>query len=592
MNCSIKTFFLLFLLVHLSWACGREEPLDNPYAEGADAVSDLHFATEEQRLNGDVVPFSYLIAFKEQAIAAQASEKLSFTTMEQGLKSILQSTQSVGFSRALARINLTYPGRTFGFERSIDALPMLHAELEVPEEFTHISEVNFASEEAAREQILKWYSADRINYAEPNFKRNSQGELEDKLVQDFSGNALTPWLDQVSFVDAIQKIGASGAKESPLVAVMDSGVDVLHPNLKDAIFINEEGMNKQCRGDIYGCNTTVEDKEVLGDGNVFPSGTDGYDQGCQTEGQCDHGTHVSGIIAARDSTEFTGMCPYCKILVVKVVEIEVKDGKENFPIKDSSILAGLSYISGFKTGGQPLVRVINASFGKFESSRSVELFIKALKKFGRGTLMVAAAGNEDTMKRQYPAGFDDVLAVSNIRSNLSRPIKSTSSNFGMWVDIAAPGDGDCQVQSGILSTIPGRGSACRVGTSMASPVVAGIAGLVLSMSPELSAEQLEKRLIDTANPSRLYEDGVNNSYRPKVKGAGLVPLLGSGIVNALVAIDPSLDTIPSVIAQRPDAVRPGCGVIGGFSSSPFQAWFLLIAPVFIAFYRLIKSRRS
>lgn len=592
MHGKFKSFLIPLLMLTFTWACGRADDIDNPYADAPEQTSDLRFATDQERADGDVVPYSYLIAFREQAIASQASEKLQFATIEKGLASILQSTQKVGFSRTLARLNLTYPGRSFLNEPSIRSMPLLNTELEIPEEFSHITEVTFADEASAQKQITDWYRQKKINYAEPNFKRSNQGETEDTIVDNFKGNALTPWLDQVSFVDAIQKIGTTGAKSEPLVAVMDSGVDVLHPNLKDAIFVNEAGMNKQCRGDIYGCNTTVEDKEVLGDGNVYPSGTSGYDEPCLQEGQCDHGTHVTGIIAARNSADYTGMCPYCKILVVKVVEIEEKNGKESFPIKDSSILAGLSYISGFKTGGQPLVRVINASFGKFESSRSVELFIKALKKFGRGTLMVAAAGNEDTMKRQYPAGFDDVLAVSNIRSSLSRPVKSTSSNFGMWVDIAAPGDGDCGAGSGILSSIPGQGSGCRVGTSMASPVVSGIAGLVLSMEPELSADQLERRLIETANPSKLYEDGVNNSYRPKVKGAGLVPLLGSGVVNALVAIDPTLDTVPTVIAQRPDAVRPGCGVIGGASGSSSPGFIVWIVPALIGLIRLTKKRYS
>jgi hypothetical protein len=566
--------------------CGRSQDLENPYADERVFAPDIRFATDKEITDGDVVPHSYILAFRERSVAEATTSKLQFSTIQQGLAHLLQSTWKVDFSRTLARLNLTYPGRSFLNQTALDATPFLHSELELPEEYSHITEVTFADEASARAQIEQWHRTKTINYAEPNFRRASKGEVEDKIVSDFKGKGGTPWLDQVSFVDAIQKIGTTGAKAEPLIAVMDSGVDVLHPNLKDAIFTNAEGQNKQCRGDFYGCNTTVEDKESLGDGAVYPSGTNGFGEICLNEGQCDHGTHVAGIIAARDSSEFTGMCPYCKVLVVKVVEIEEKNGRETFPIKDSSILAGLSYISGFKSGGQPLVRVINASFGKFESSRSVELFIKALKKFGRGTLMVAAAGNEDTMKRQYPAGFDDVLAVANIQSAVSAPNKSPSSNFGMWVDIAAPGDGECGLSSGILSTTPGGGSACRVGTSMASPMVAGIAGLVLANDPSLSAQALENRLIETANPAKLYEDGINNSYRPNVKGAGLVPLLGGGIVNALVAVDPSLDTVPALVAQRPDAVRPGCGTLGGENQG--SAWSFLIMGL-VALLGLIRS---
>jgi subtilisin family serine protease len=223
--------------------------------------------------------------------------------------------------------------------------------------------------------------------------------------------------------------------------------------------------------------------------------------------------------------------------------------------------------------------VINASFGKFERSRSVELFIKSLKSFGRGTLMVAAAGNEDTMRRQYPAGFDAVVAVSNVNSDALEPKKSPSSNFGTWVDIAAPGDGDCaRGGPGILSSVPGGDSACKVGTSMSSPIVAGIAGLLLSKDPTLTADQVERRLLDTAEPDRLYSDSVNNGYRPNISGMGLVPLLGSGVVNANLALNPSLDQSPPVTTQRNDLVRAGCGVVGG-EASRLGSWLWFLLPL-------------
>lgn len=573
----------LSLLLALA-ACGRDD--DKQIVSKAD---DLRFASDAERDQGDVVPFSYLVAFREMATAPRAATSL--LQIQQGLQSMLQNTSVVDTHRAIARLNLTYPGRSFSQEFNLDSHPFVNTGLNAPEEYMHLTEITFSDEMSARRQLQSWYDSKKIVFAEPNSQRATKGATEDKLIRSFKGNTDTPWLEQVSFIDAIEKISTLAVKAEPLVAIMDSGVDVLHPNLKDAIFLNEEGQNKQCKGDIYGCNTTIATKEVLGDGSVYPTGTSNFGEQCPTSsGQCEHGTHVAGIIGGRNSTEFTGMCPYCKILVVKVVEVETKGGEESFPIKDSSILAGLAYISGFKTGGQPLVRVINASFGKFENSRSVELFIKALKTFGRGTLLVAAAGNEDTMKRQYPAGFDDVLAVANVESASEKPFKSSSSNFGMWVDIAAPGDGSCGGGNGILSSVPGGGAECRAGTSMASPVVAGIAGLVLSQEPGLTAQQLERRLIETANPAKLYSDGINNAYRPNIKGAGLVPLLGSGVVNALTAIDPSLDTAPVLVAQRPDAVRSGCGVLG--SGENGTAFLFLIPGLFWVINSLPGSNRK
>lgn len=586
-RCSLSAFSFSFLILTLlaTSACGRDESIKR--SKGVIVTQDLLFATDTQISHGDVVPFSYLIAFKDDA--GSPSLARSILQMQQGLQTMLQNTTQVSAQKTIARLNLTYPGHSFGQDRKVDAHPLFNSELNTPEEYTHLAEVQFVDEASAERQIKDWYAAKKIVFAEPNYKRSTQSAAEDQIIKNFKTNTTTPWLNEVSFVDTIEKIASTGAKSSPLIAVMDSGVDVQHPNLKDAIFVNEGGQNKQCTGDIYGCNTTVAKKDVLGNGDVFPTGTSAFGTACSGQGQCEHGTHVAGLIGARGSADFTGMCPYCKILVVKVVEVETTGDVETFPIKDSSILAGLAYISGFKSGGQPLVRLINASFGKFESSRSVELFIKALKNFGRGTLLVAAAGNEDTMKRQFPAGFDDVLAVSNVMSSTDEPKKSVSSNFGMWVDIAAPGDGDCSGGAeGILSTVPGGDSRCLSGTSMASPIVTGIGGLVLSLEPDLTAAELENRLIQTANPSKLYQDGINDGYRPNMKGAGLVPLLGSGVVNALTATNPTLQTSAVLIAQRPDSVRAGCGVLGG-SRDGFGSSLLLIFPALVSGARFIRK---
>lgn len=576
-----KIFWLSLALLLLVSACGRDETVAETPPE------TLHFASADEIAAKRVVPHSYLVAFKESdlGISTKPSPRNLFA-QKMALVNRMEESAGVKSHSLISRLNLTHPGESFDLDMSISPMPFFEKRLPAAADFTQLTEVSFHSEEEARRLLTKWAEDDAIWFAEPNYRQDLKGNLEDTLVEDFQDNPRTPWLEEVSFIEAIQKMAEVPEIASPLVAVMDSGVDVEHPNLTEVIYRNEQGENKLCRGDFFGCNTTVAEKEVLGDGNVYPTGTTGFSQFCDPSlGQCQHGTHVAGLIAARGSAEFTGMCPYCRILVVKVVEIERNGAEESFPIKDSSILAGLAYISGFKSEGQPLVRVINASFGKFERSRSVELFIKALKNYGRGTLMVAAAGNEDTMKRQYPAGFEDVLSVANVKSNVNNPTKSKSSNFGMWVDIAAPGDGFCQSEtsSGILSTIPGGIAGCQVGTSMASPVVAGIAGLVLAKEPNLSAADLERRLVGTALPDKLYLDGVNNAYRPNIKGAGIVPLLGSGIVNALTAIDPSLNTAPAVTAQRPDLVRSGCGTVGGREGA-ISVWFLL-SPLLLLFQR-------
>ncbi len=580
----------VFLLGSLL-ACGRQSP--RPEALSLSDAPLLQLAADDATPAGSA---SYIVAFRDLV-----PERAYF----RGSQALLGRAHQLAFQepwlqratrdplRFLTSLNLSFPGRSLDNNVGrIRPMPIFQDQLPQEDSLASLVEVNFASQAEAASYLKTWLDEGKIWYAEPNGKQKLNGELEDSLTSTFKDNESTPWLTQVGWVDALQTLAGVAQKSTPIIAVMDSGVDVLHPNLKEAVYVNESGANKLCKNDFYGCNTTKAQKELLGDGNVYPTGTQDFDQACPVGSEnCEHGTHVAGIIAARGSDNFVGLCPYCQILVVKVVEIEKNGEKEGFVIKDSSILAGLAYVSGFKSGGQPLIRVINASFGKFERSRSVELFIRSLKNFGKGTLVIAAAGNEDTMKRQYPAAFEDVLAVSNVASDSQVPQKSVSSNFGMWVDIAAPGDGQCQgFSQGIESTVPGGGASCKRGTSMAAPVVSGIAGLVLTQEPNLTASALEARLRETAIPDALYQDGVNNGYRPNVTGAGLVPLLGSGVVNAAAAVNPSLDKAPTVATQRSDRVRSGCGVLSATAGATSSwNWLVLSLPLLLL---AIRSRRN
>jgi len=574
----------------IAWGCGRQETAK------LDAVAAQEPLLRFAEVSGEEAaqPQSYLVAFRRLLDDSREHFTAFPTRLRTHMQALMRSfSRDLGPSqpRYLGSLNLSDLSQSFVPKPASfgPALLRQNPQESIEDGMASLVEVTFSTDEEARATLRRWLDEGRIYYAEPNGKSALKDERDDEIIDRFDDDKrFTPWLQQIGYIGAIRQMSLLANKdEAPVIAVMDSGVDVMHPSLRSAIYVNTSGQNKLCKDDIYGCNTTVSKKENLGNGDVYPAGTSGFDQSCGNEGQCQHGTHVAGIIAARDAEDYVGMCPYCQILVVKVVDLE--DGRDNttsFVIKDASIIAGLAYVSGFKKKGEPLVRVINASFGKFERSRSVELFIKSLKTFGRGTLMVAAAGNEDTMRRQYPAGFDAVMAVSNVNSDATLPGKSPSSNFGTWVDIAAPGDGFCDSGPGIRSSVPGGAQACKVGTSMSSPIVAGIAGLLLTKDPTLTADQVERRLLDTALPDPLYSDSVNNGYRPNIKGMGLVPLLGSGVVNADLALDPSRDESPPVTTQRSDLVRAGCGVLGGETGPLWNLLWLLLPVMAIGWRRL------
>jgi thermitase len=181
-----------------------------------------------------------------------------------------------------------------------------------------------------------------------------------------------------------------------------------------------------------------------------------------------HGTHVAGIIAATKDTEgVSGVCPDCSILDGKVLN---DDGSGS----TSAIANGINW--AVANGA----KVINMSLGQRVSSRALEAAVN--NAWNKGVVIVAAAGNAGTQAPMYPGAYPNVIAVAATDNN---DAKASFSTYGKWVDVAAPG-------VNVYSTFPkhpfalgtqnGREMGYDIisGTSMASPVVAGVAALVWS----------------------------------------------------------------------------------------------------------------
>ncbi|MCK7555298.1 S8 family serine peptidase [Chitinophaga sedimenti] len=206
-----------------------------------------------------------------------------------------------------------------------------------------------------------------------------------------------------------------------------------------------------------------------------------------------HGTHVSGIIGAvRDNgVGMDGVADNVRIMAVKVVP----DGDE----RDKDVALGIRY--AVDNGA----RIINMSFGKgFSPNKEwVDDAIKYAES--KGVLLVHAAGNDganndevdnfpnDTFKDGTTA--NNVITVGAMGNGKGAQKVAVFSNYGKKeVDLFAPG-------VNIYSTVPGGNKYGNAsGTSMASPVVAGVAALVLSYYPELSARQLKQILQKSATP--------------------------------------------------------------------------------------------
>jgi thermitase len=186
-----------------------------------------------------------------------------------------------------------------------------------------------------------------------------------------------------------------------------------------------------------------------------------------------HGTHVTGIAGAltNNGKGVAGGCFECGLLIAKVM------GPIGFTT-DSRIVQGIKW--SVNNGAD----VVNLSLGGSGDSSVLSMAIN--RAYGQGAVVVAAAGNEGTNVPQYPAAYSKVIAVS---ATTTDGRLASFSNRGDWVDLAAPG-------TGILSTSKSGGYDRMSGTSMAAPLVSGLAGLLASRG--MSADSIRQRMQTTA----------------------------------------------------------------------------------------------
>ncbi len=286
-------------------------------------------------------------------------------------------------------------------------------------------------------------------------------------------------------------------REEIIVAVVDTGVDFRHEDLKENMWVNsgeiaDNGIDDDGNGyidDIHGINTLNRDTYGNATGDIYD--------------HHGHGTHVSGTIAAVQNNHIglAGIAKNAKIMGIRTVP---GSGDE----KDVDVIE--SFIYAAKNGA----KIINCSFGKAhnEGGNAVK---DAIDYIGQeyGVLVVAASGNSTDnidKKLSYPASFDspNLLVVASTKSNGRL---SYFSNYGVQsVDLAAPG-------SSIYSLAPSNRYATMSGTSMASPNTAGVAAEVLSQYPGLSTYELKQALMDSVTPVR--------RFKTKMVSGGRVDLL-------------------------------------------------------------------
>ena len=281
----------------------------------------------------------------------------------------------------------------------------------------------------------------------------------------------------------------SKGSDKILIAVLDTGVQLDHPDLKGKI----------------------------------AEGTNIVDKAAPPEDDVGHGTHVSGIIAAsvNNGEGVAGLSWYNKVLPVKVLD-------------SSGAGSTYSVAEGIIWATDHGAKVINMSLGNYAQAQFLHDAVKYA--YDRDVVLVAASGNDNTDRPGYPAAYPEVLAVASTDANGA---KSSFSNFGDYIDVAAPG-------ASIASTYPGSQYAALSGTSMSSPHVAALAGLIRSINPDLT--NIEVMDIMRKSARDLGAKGKDNNF-----GYGQID-----IINALEAAKQtkvSLQQFPKQVERRLNKIQ-------------------------------------
>lgn len=304
-------------------------------------------------------------------------------------------------------------------------------------------------------------------------------------------------------VGAYDSLPARQPKEI-IVAVVDTGVDHNHEDLKDVMWTNEQeiagnGIDDDNNGyidDIHGINTLVRDA----DGNAT----------MDTMASHWHGTHVAGTIAATQNNGIgiAGVANNVKIMAIRTVP----DASDEL---DSDIVEGFLYAA--KMGA----KVINCSFGKKKNEGGMVVRDTMNKISRKGVLVVVSAGNDsmgpfawhdNDVDHKYPASFDsnNMLVIASTTS--SGGFSSFSNIGAVTVDVGSPG-------SNVYSTINGNRYSMASGTSMAAPNASGVAAMVMGYYPNLKNTTVKKVLMDTVTKVPEFEGKIVSGGRLNLKAA-------------------------------------------------------------------------
>jgi subtilisin family serine protease len=311
-----------------------------------------------------------------------------------------------------------------------------------------------------------------VRFVEPNYRYRAAGIPRDELFEEQWSLADDR---QLGIQDAWDvTTGGSG----PLVAVIDSGADLSHPDLRDNLWRNPR---------------EVPGNGVDDDGNGFVDDVHGVDLVNRDGDPSDdngHGTHVTGIVAARGGNRIgvAGIAQRGRVMVIKALGAD-------------AIGSAVTMAEGIRYAVANGARIINMSVSGPGRSQAFADAVDAAS--AAGVLMVAAAGNSGhdlDAQPEYPAAFGAPHLIAVAATGRSGRIIGLSNRGAGTVDVAAPG-------LDIVSTAMGGDYEIRSGTSMAAPHVTGALELLAAAAPGLDADALQAALLGAADPLPGVADG-------------------------------------------------------------------------------------
>jgi len=346
-----------------------------------------------------------------------------------------------------------------------------------------------------------------VEYAQPNYIYRPCRAPNDPQFPDQYAHQLIQMEDAWDICTGSRDI---------VVAVIGTGVDVNHPDLKDNIWVNK---------------AEVPDNKLDDDGNGFVDDIHGWNFGESNNNVtptkdyyygdiASHETQVAGVIAAvgDNGKGVSGVNWQCSIMVLRL----------SLDYTTEEIAAALDYAAA--NGA----RVVNMSFGGdvFGPDGDQVVHTAIDNAYQKGVLLVASAGNSDSSRPHYPAAYPNVMAVS---STNGEDLKTGHSTFGPWVDIAAPG-------TDIVTTDLGEEYISTAGTSFSAPYVAAVAALLFAYRPGLTHVEARAILENTTDPVDYGEIDPNVGY------------LGTGRVNAYQALLAADEKMPlgEIAAPKPN----------------------------------------